>query len=347
MAETFELFNGNLHWELHRFPSAGRRKNHSATLVGGRVYFCCGYELQRSRNLNDVTFLEETTQENKKKFRMREVFLSDPLRPLARNGNTATLVEDKLFLFGGWGNNHALNDVWVFDLVLRCWSKPETRGAPHPMLNMHVSEYIDWMNCILCFGGGDGRVFENSVTCLYLLNLEWKKLTPKGTPPPPAANVRACLVGYTYYIFGGWNRIAKQNDIHLLHLPRGWGKPFWSSPEVGEKPPTRVGAGMAGFYGRVLMFGGQNGIYHKDLQFYDVKEQRWHKTKHVRFPKPAKVSRLNIEVTGSWPVGRVGHTVTTMPSGSLLVYGGSGTSSNRNIIGGFHTLSLVNQANNA
>ena len=340
MVGTVELFNRKLRWHMHALPSidCGRRKNHSATLVGGRVYLCCGYVVQNASNLNDVTVLEErTNKRQKKKFVLHEVQLSDPLRPSPRNGHTTNLVGDKLFLFGGWGGHHALSDVWMFDLVLRCWSKPHIRGKPHPMLNMHVSEYIDWMNCILCFGGGDGQQFENSVTCLFMKTLEWKKLTPKGNAPLEAANIGACLVNSTYYVFGGWNPQKTFHDIHLLHLPKTLSKPSWSTPELGQVPPQRVGAGMADFYGRVLMFGGQYGNHYYDLWLYDIQEQKWYDTRHNSALRWSKGSGV-IEVSGSWPVGRVGHTVTIMPSGSLLVYGGSGSGG---IPGFCHTLELA------
>lgn len=35
--------------------------------------------------------------------------------PVPRHSHTATLVGNRIFIFGGWGGNWRLNDLWMLD----------------------------------------------------------------------------------------------------------------------------------------------------------------------------------------------------------------------------------------
>ena len=43
--------------------------------------------------------------------------------PGGRYGHTMTLVDSKLFIFGGWSNEEYFNDIWALDLNC-CTSAP-------------------------------------------------------------------------------------------------------------------------------------------------------------------------------------------------------------------------------
>ena len=327
--------SGLLCWERHRLPGGAARKNHTATLVGNKVYIFAGYETAKGTNHADILVLEA------KKSGFVEYKLEMPTpnwhhsSPLPRNGHTANLVQDKLFAFGGWGGRSVFTDVCIFDFVLRQWWIPETRGVKHPMLNMHVSEYIEWMNAIICFGGGDGQVFESGPFYLNVETLKWKRLEAKGTSPAKRANCSSCVVDTTLFIYGGWNRTNRFDDLHLLNLPMNGTKPFWTEPKLDPRPPARVGAGLIGFYGNVLMYGGMYQVLLHDVQVFDVKRQAWRTVCQVDEAKGASDDFV-VQVTGPFPKGRVGHTVTALPGGSILVYGGSG--SHGSLQGYVHTL---------
>ena len=54
--------------------------------------------------------------------------------PAARFDHTANLVSGtKMFVFGGWNGSEFYNDVYVLDLEIMAWSKPNCTGpAPSP-----------------------------------------------------------------------------------------------------------------------------------------------------------------------------------------------------------------------
>lgn len=49
--------------------------------------------------------------------------------PAARFDHTANLIGGtKMFVFGGWNGNDFFNDVFVLDLEIMAWSKPNCTG---------------------------------------------------------------------------------------------------------------------------------------------------------------------------------------------------------------------------
>ena len=48
---------------------------------------------------------------------------------MARFDHTANLVGGtKMFVFGGWNGNEYFNDVFILDLEIMAWSKPNCSG---------------------------------------------------------------------------------------------------------------------------------------------------------------------------------------------------------------------------
>ena len=313
----------SLRWKKWRIHGAGMRTLHSATLLGGKVYIYGGYAPSLRITHADFLVVEKT------KNGFKESVLRDVQQPIPhrRNGHTANLVDDQLFVFGGWSGMAVLTDVWIFDFVLKSWILVETRGKA-PLLNMHNSEYIEWMKCILCFGGGDGRRFENAVHCLGVRDFVWKRVKPTGHAPGKRSSSSSCLVNTTWFIFGGWFEDELFDDIHLLDLPKDGRKPSWSSPIVSSTPSGRVGAGLAYFHGAILLFGGGTAMeVYNDICLFDIHTQRWREQK-IR-------SGTAMDTKGDVPNGCSGHTVTVMPSGLLLVYGGT---RDTHVSGCIHTL---------
>ena len=268
----------NLRWRNWKIRRAGGRIVHTATLVGGKLYIYGGQDLEK--NVFQPSFLVV----EKAKKRCREYVLKDVEEPVpvGRNGHTANLVNDKLFVFGGWSGFEMLRKVWTFDFVLRAWTFVETRGRT-PLLNMHVSEYIEWMKCILCFGGGDGRGYEDGVNCLGVHDLVWRELEIKGRAPARRANACSCLVDTTLYIFGGWFRRQPFDDIHLLDLPKNGTRPSWSSPALESRPPRRVGASLTYFQGNILLFAGGTQVErYNDTHIFNVRTQSWRPIKVIK-----------------------------------------------------------------
>lgn len=297
-------------------------KNHSACLVGARLYIYGGYHATHVQNKSD-TFFFDCSDES---YRMIQVRIQGDFIPEPRNGHTANVVDDKLFVFGGWGRNMVLSGVYYLDLVRCEWFEPVITGNRHSMLNMHVSEYVDHLGEIICFGGGDGQTFLNAATALDVRSLRWKKLKPTGKHPEPRANASSCMHGFTMYVFGGWNRRSRLNDIHLLHMPLNkGGRASWSSPQItpGLRPSERVGAGLASFRGKLFVFGGYcNDGNLNDIQVFNPRKETWLGLRSFE-QSPSRLAD-QFSVRGPLPTSRNGHTFTVIGDEYVFLCGGSG-----------------------
>lgn len=306
-------------WKGKEVIGTSKLKNHTASLVGGRLYIFAGYFIPAGRS-QKTTWILDCSQD---KFTLNLVKISGDFLPAPRNGHSAHVVEDKLFIFGGWGGFSILHDVAFLDLVMCQWTAPVTHGARHPLMNMHVSEYMEHIGKIIFFGGGDGQSFLNQTTALDVRSMRWTELTPKGNAPDARANCSSCKHGFTMYIFGGWNSGGKLNDIHLLNCPDGSSRPWWSSPRLkgNAVPRTRVGGGLASFRNKLVLFGGYHNGTLDDVHVFDPVKETWLEgTKSMSSSK----SNDSFKVSGKFPSSRTGHTFTAIGDKYILSYGGRG-----------------------
>lgn len=302
-------------WKKH-FGNGSMRKDHTATLVGGQLYVVAGHDASTYDNLNDVLAVDCSGKQLKE----QKLRVGGETIP-ARNGHSATLVNDKIIVLGGWRLRAAISDVYSLDLIMKAWKSVETYGPKHPVMNMHSAEYAESWHQVVCFGGGDGNRFVNVTTCLSMDSLRWYELNPKGNLPDPRASHSSCMVGSTYFIFGGWKQGVSYNDVHLLHLWRTPGAAHWSSPSVKNIPTSRSGAGMAYFHGLLVVFGGYQGRASNDLQIYDIRLQSWLPVMS-RASSGVNQNLPRVCVTGSNALPRVGHSLTNIGGERLLVFGG-------------------------
>ena len=305
-----------LHWRRHVVQSASRRKNHPAACVGGRVYIVGGFWGQ---NLADVLFVENTDRG----YRQTTLAPSNTNLYTPKNGHSANLVGDKLYVIGGWTGGRVDRSVCVFDLVLNSWSRPTVYGNAHAIPNMHTAEYIEKLDQIVCFGGSDGRTFLNNVTCLEVSTLRWEPLEPKGARPGERSNHKSCVYGSTYYVFGGWNPGKRFSDLAILQFS-GRGRATWSSVVANSGPPATSGACIVEFHGKIILYGGSAGGGLSTMFAFDLETKSW-----TSVNKADKISRKHsgsVQFTGVIPPRRFGHTMTNVGGKTLLVYGGYGDS---------------------
>ena len=321
-------------WQKHELDN-DKRSHHSATLVGGKLYIFGGYTSADHRLHNDILVVEPT----KNGYRESKLFV-DPRRgdaaPLSRYGHSTNLVDEYLFVVGGTKlDGFCLCTVYAFDLVLQVWLRVATHGKHHETVYKHVAEYIPGLDVVMCFGGRSELRFSNDVNCLDVRTMRWKALRPLGTPPAPRSNASSVMVGLTCFIFGGQSGRVTFRDVHLLRMPADGRKASWSSPVVHGQPSKRVDGGLAYLYGGIILFGGQDNVSKRqlnDLYVFDLHRRSWMKG----VPENGRMLKgMVVEIRGHRPARRVGHTVTVMPNGVLLVYGGTSAIGG---IGGIDTL---------
>lgn len=330
-----------LTWKKYSIKNDSPRQGHSATLVGSKVYVFGGYNSRTGKDINDILVVEPL----KRGYRVRPLQGVEGWIPGPRRNHSAHLIEDKLFVFGGWvgtGSKQTCDqNVYIFDLVLMECSKPATEGGTHPLLGGHISEYVLGWNVVVCFGGGVKGIYENSVTLFRLKYMTWEKTKTKGKCPTPRSRAASCFIGITCYIYGGRNGEEQYGDIHLLRFPVDRSMPVWSSPLLDNVPETRAGAALACLHGNVVLFGGRwDHRLGEDLHVFDVKLQHWRKAIRTRDPQVASDTR--VDVGGPWPSFREDHTLTKLAGDSLLLFaGGTYTRGGIGIVGRFYTLQRV------
>ena len=102
------------------------RKAHTLTHSNGKFYLFGGASVGGSK-LNDAYSFDTAT--------LAWVSLATSgERPTGRDGHTAVVLDEKLYIFGGADTSGNLNDVRVLDLHSRRWSHPRAAGgvAPSP-----------------------------------------------------------------------------------------------------------------------------------------------------------------------------------------------------------------------
>mgnify|MGYP000017288589 CR=1 FL=1 len=139
--------------------------------------------------------------------------------PQGRNGHTATLVKNCLYIIGGWLGQgpFAADDMHILDLKQFKWLNYEFTGEPPGPCNMHTSD--SYQDIIYVFRGGDDRDYLNDLHELDTTTLHWRNVQEAGgMRPPPRANHSSSIIKHNLYIFGGWDGSKRLNDLFVFSL---------------------------------------------------------------------------------------------------------------------------------
>ncbi|EEC76477.1 hypothetical protein OsI_14214 [Oryza sativa Indica Group] len=181
-------------------------------------------------------------------------------RPKPRYEHGATVVQDKMYIFGGNHNGRYLSDLQIswgnkffsvaghtkdpsenitvkeFDPHTCTWSIVKTYGKP-PVSRGGQSVTLVGTTLVL-FGGEDAkRCLLNDLHILDLETMTWDDVDAC-TPPPRSDHAAACHADRYLLIFGGGSHATCFNDLHVLDLQTM----EWSRPkQQGLAPSPRAG----------------------------------------------------------------------------------------------------------
>lgn len=240
--------------------------------------------------------------------------------PLPRNGHTLTYALGQLVVIGGWLGEgpYAASDLFTFNVSKAEWNKPETNGTPPGPSNMHTADWIEEKQEIFLFRGGDGKIYDNSVSAFNVSTSTWRSVETAGEKPTIRANHASCVVGSNLFIFGGWNGKVRNATLHVLDTSAT--TPQWSTPSInGSKPMPRAGCTITSIRGMVFLFGGSGPAdSFNDFYVYNPATQEWKEaiSGHV----DSKGGEIPVE--GAWPEARGGHAAAVYGN-KLLVIGGA------------------------
>jgi dynein heavy chain len=220
------------------------RGAHSATIVGDKMYVFGGYggNGYGRTDFNDLHALDLRT------WKWEEI-ATEGEKPEPRSGHQTCLVNDQLYVIGGWNSLKQFNDVFVCDLKTNTWRQLDIK-LPVPIWNhtcVSVKAVPHWK--IFMFGGNSGDLAEsgtaqgtylNSVSVLDTGSMQWISPAVKGEAPIPRADTAMIYDGASnrMIFFGGWaNRWF--NDLFVLQASEIVGPPYSvSSIEPASGPIT-------------------------------------------------------------------------------------------------------------
>ncbi|KAL5369715.1 hypothetical protein CPHLJ_3g3600 [Cryptosporidium parvum] len=168
--------------------------------------------------------------------------------PSPRAAHTCNIIEDKLYLFGGWNGFQALNDFYVLytSSEVMFWQKLIPSEKRPKNRNNHASAVYG--NSLYIHGGHNGEFWLSD---LY-------EFTVKGTDHLNSDNLNA--FNYTEEVneelLGSWKRVKVSNKL--------------------KKPSARACHSLTRIFGRLYLFGGFDGIQcFNDLWVYDIAKMTW------------------------------------------------------------------------
>ena len=207
------------------------RANHTATLVGEKLYIIGGYGgVGFSRVMfNDVHVMDCNTFEFTK-------LATTGTAPDPRANHVTVLVHEQLFVLGGRSFTDVYDDLHVFDLEECKWSKDASVTTTEPVYNHTGIACMAVPTWKAFFYGGrqgtydkdqDTRKYSDQITVLDVDKMTWLSPSIEGEAPPAredsfmvydSKNSRMVLIG-------GW---ADQmyNDVHTLDVSMIVGPPY-------------------------------------------------------------------------------------------------------------------------
>ncbi|KAF4321845.1 hypothetical protein G195_004924 [Phytophthora kernoviae 00238/432] len=319
-----------------------RRSGHSLSIVGSNGYLFGGCDYSEHPGpTNDLFALKINANAPSEWERLRSPL--DGAWPAPRWKHSATVVDNKIYVFGGFQSSSArFNDLWIFNPITLDWTpsnsvsnnnnnnpsnashrtsvaKPVAVTLPAPR-GAHSAVAI--RRAIYVFGGYGGTGYgRRDFDDLYMLrtdDLSWTKVTCKGKPPEKRAGHQACAVDDLMLICGGWNSVSQFNDLHAFDsLVNSW--TLVEGTHMASELPRWNHASCAVLaipHAKVFVFGGvvgeannynAQGSYMNDLSVLDTGEMIW------SVP----------EIEGTPPCGRSDTTLAYDDKGSrLIVFGG-------------------------
>ncbi len=159
--------------------------------------------------------------------------------PSPRMGHSATLVGNRIFIFGGKSGRNEYNDLHILNTLSWRWSKPVIVGrAPKPRVfhravNISSSE-SDTCERIAIIGGRTGNTAMNDIFILthtYSSSNDksglgdtytWTKVNLNGKPFEPRCGHAAIPIDGNIIVFGGWDpqRNVSHSDTLSIDLDK-------------------------------------------------------------------------------------------------------------------------------
>ncbi|MED6135107.1 hypothetical protein PIB30_043076 [Stylosanthes scabra] len=187
--------------------------------------------------------------------------------PVARTGQSATLVGSKVILFGGEDmKRKLLNDAHVLDLESMTWDIIKTVQEPPAPRFDHASAMLG-DRYLLIFGGCSHSVFFNDLHLLDMQTMEWSQPQIQGDIVSSRAGHAGITIDESWFIVGGGDNRSGCPETLLLNMS----KLVWSVVTVVKQKDPLSSEGLSVCSTSIdgekylLTFGGYNGRYSNEV----------------------------------------------------------------------------------
>lgn len=138
----------------------------------------------------------------------------------------ANMSENKLFMFGGWGNKTSHGLLWIFDISEKTWSAPHQAGSAPTMRQGHTMTHVLPDHLVL-FGGRLDRNVFNDIFVFDIISNNWSQVGSSRANVVPRSEHTALLYGsvrnrktsHQLIVFGGYGgKTSALADTLLLSI---------------------------------------------------------------------------------------------------------------------------------
>lgn len=199
-------------------------------VVDGTRLLVFGGMVEYGKYSNDLYELQASRWEWK---RLKPLPPKQGLPPCPRLGHSFTLLNGKVYLFGGLANEsddpknnipRYLNDLYTLELYpnssMTVWDIPLTYGQSPPPRESHsgVSYTVKTSakSSLIIYGGMSGSRLGD-LWVLDVDSMSWSRPEVGGPPPLPRSLHTATVIGHHMYIYGGWVPLVPDESKLATH----------------------------------------------------------------------------------------------------------------------------------
>ncbi|CAD7939083.1 unnamed protein product [Amoebophrya sp. A120] len=189
--------------------------------------------------------------------------------PRQRSLHVGIVLNDCLWIFGGYDGSNRVNDLHKFDFKRQKWSTIQTGSSPS-VRDRHV--VVAYKDSLYIFGGYDGNNRVNDFWEFDTVQSEWRQVLGEGAPPSARHSHAGVEHHGSTYIFAGYDGNYK-NDFHEFNFANR----RWSPVNVrGHPPKARYRTSAATYKNKMVVIGGHDGQKHlNDFYQFDFETEVW------------------------------------------------------------------------
>ncbi|KAI8872380.1 galactose oxidase [Ramicandelaber brevisporus] len=223
--------------------------------------------------------------------------------PPGLRSHSMTVINDKIYVFGGFNSEGTYNDTYMFDPDTIFWLKLETYGECPPPLRAHSATAVE--HYLFVFGGGSNKDYFNDLYILDTESLIWSKPQQMGDIPCRRRAHTSFYHNGFFYVHGGGDGTKALSDLYQSNpqQPRA----VWKRVNMhGQLPPSRGYHTSTLVRDKLLVYGGANGTTsYEDCHVLDLLTYEW---RQARIPRSDKRLAHSSVLVGSYLYVIGGHT---------------------------------------